>query len=164
MFIDFEGYWYISRQCIMEMLGNNIADVLQALQHLKKEVGLLIDQPSKANPEFIMSHFKKEILLAFQLDALCQSSIEIDDNKMTIYTVTDGEELFKVGDIVHLKEDGATVQITVRDQQDHSKNMFYCTRDELKTIDQEVVLSFTREPTFFFSDLELDMLEQIVRT
>jgi hypothetical protein len=163
MYIDYEGYWYISRQCIMEILGDRITDVLHAMQQLKKELTTLVHDPSQVDTDALLTNFKNEIVLAFQIDAICQSSLEIRDDLISIYTIKNGQEVLRTGDIINSEYKSRTVDLSVIDREDGEENSFKCTASRLETVDQGVTLSFSREPTFFFSDLELDALDTLVR-
>ena len=50
----------------------------------------------------------------------------------------------------------------VVDEEDGEENRFKFTGDRLETTDNGVVLVFAREPTFLFSDIELDTLERLL--
>ena len=163
MYIDFDGYWYISRQCIMEILGDRITDVLHAMQQLKKQLTLLVHDPAKVDTDALLSEYKNEIILAFQIDAICQTSLEIREDQISIYTIKEGSEVLRNGDIVNTEYTDRHVELTVVDREDGEENVFRCSDLRLETTDQGVKLSFAREPTFFFSDLELDALETVVR-
>ena len=102
------------------------------------------------------------MFLALQIDALCQSSLEMMDGTVVMYTIQDGEENLRTADVLDVKFDGGTVIITVADQEDKEENIFYCDGNELKTEDQGVKLTFARSPTFLFDDRELDAMEYLL--
>ena len=162
MFIDYEGYWYISRGSIMELLGKRLTIILQSFQQIKKGLKEQATQPSSFDEKNFLQQFKAEMLLALQIDALCQSSLEMIDGSVTMYTIQDGEENLRRGEILSVNFDGGTVIIVVSDQEDQEENTFYCDGNELKTEDQGVKLTFSRSPTFLFDDSELDAMEYLL--
>lgn len=162
MFIDYEGYWYISRTSIMELLGKRLTIILQSFQQIKKGLKEYFKQsPSFDVKEFVVS-YRAEMNLALQIDALCQSSLEMMDGVVTMYTIQDGEENLRKADVIAVKPDGGTVVITVVDQEDQEVNIFYCDGNELRTEDNGVKLTFSRSPTFLFDDNELDAMERLL--
>ena len=162
MFIDYEGYWYISRTSIMELLGNRLTIILQSFQQIKKELKEYVKQPSVFDEQEFVNRFKAEMHLALQIDALCQSSLEMMDGIVTMYTIQNGAENLRKADVLEVNFDGGTVIITVADQEDKEINVFYCDGNELKTEDQGVSLTFSRSPTFLFDDTELDAMEYLL--
>lgn len=162
MFIDYEGYWYISRSSIMELLGKRLTIILQSFQQIKKGLKEYLKQSASFDEESFVEQFKAEMFLALQIDALCQSSLEMMDGVVTMYTIQEGEENLRKADVLGVKFDGGTVIIKVADQEDKEINVFYCDGNELKTEDQGVKLTFSRSPTFLFDDNELDAMEYLL--
>jgi hypothetical protein len=162
MFIDYEGYWYISRTSIMELLGKKLTVILKSFQKLKKGLREYAEQSvSFEEAEFILE-FQVEMRLALQIDALCQSSLEISEEVVSMYTIQGGEEQLRKGDILSADFDGGIVKIEAEDSEDQERSIFYCDGNELSTEDQGVKLSFVRKPTFLFDDKELDAMEYLL--
>ena len=124
---------------------------------------MLLEDPASSEPEQMLASFRNEIILAFQIDGLCQSSLEIRDDVIQMYTVIDGNESLRTGDVVDSAQQRRSLVLKVTDREDQESSDFVCKRDTLEVEDGGVLLTFVREPTFFFSDIELDMLEKIVR-
>lgn len=162
MFIDYEGYWYISRISIMELLGNKLTVILQSFQKIKKGLRNYIQQDSSFEEDLFVSEFQAEMRLALQIDALCQSSLEISEGVVSMYTIQEGEEQLRKGMILSADFDGGIVKIQAEDSDDQERSVFYCDGNELNTEDQGVKLSFARKPTFLFDDKELDAMEYLL--
>ena len=162
MFIDYEGYWYISRISIMELLGNKLTVILQSFQKIKKGLRDYIQQNSSFEEDLFVSEFQAEMLLALQIDALCQSSLEISEGLVSMYTIQEGEEQLRKGNILSADFDGGIVKIEAEDSVDQERSVFYCDGNELNTEDQGIKLSFARKPTFLFDDKELDAMEYLL--
>ena len=143
----------------MELLGDRLATILRSFQNIKKGLGQYMKDPYSFEQEEFLDEYKKEMILALQIDALCQSSLEIKEGRITMYTILNGEEQLREADVLTVKQSGATVRIKVMDQEDQQENIFLCTGESLSTEDQGVQLEFSREPTFLFGDQELDCME-----
>ena len=53
--------------------------------------------------------------------------------------------------------------LMVQDDEDGEQSSFIWKRGTLTTVDQGVEMVFARQPTFFFTDPELDVMEQLLQ-
>lgn len=160
--MDVEGYWFLARESLLEIFGERTAAILQQLQQLKYELSMLQRNPATVDPEKLVKRFRNEVLLAFQVDALCQTALEIEQNSLSLFSVVDGEGRMRRGTITIREQVMGVLWLTVVDEEDGEENRFKFTGDRLETTDNGVVLVFAREPTFLFSDIELDTLERLL--
>lgn len=83
-----------------------------------------------------------------------------------MYTVSNGNPTMRQGDIVNVEETDTGYTLTIVDQQDQEESLFMWSEEGLQVKDsqqgQDMWMWFSREPTIFFSDPELDIIEQLL--
>ena len=60
--MDFEGYWFLARESLLEIFGERTAAILQQLQQLKYELSMLQRNPATVDPEKLVKRFRNEVL------------------------------------------------------------------------------------------------------
>jgi ribosomal protein S17 len=164
--MEYEGYWYLSRQSILDLFGDKVDAILQSFVLLKRELAVYSVKPTRAQKTVIVEQYTQEMQLALQIDAISQSSLELNLLEVSMYTVSNGNPTMRQGDIVNVEETDTGYTLTIVDQQDQEESLFMWSEEGLQVKDsqqgQDMWMWFSREPTIFFSDPELDIIEQLL--
>ena len=87
--------------------------------------------------------------------------MQIIDGQLQLYSVVDGESQVRVANVIDVEDEYSKVRLTVKDQ-DGEITTFTWQNEKLLTEDKGLELVFSREATAFFSDPELDVIEQLL--
>ena len=162
MMKGWEGFWYLSEGSIQQLLGERLPIILEAFTQVKAQLGLYLRNPSKIDLEEFVETHKASMIVALQVDGLAQTSLQIQDSVFTLFTVVDGESVTKTGRLQSAVPRGISAILIVEDDQDGEQSSFIWKEERLSTVDQGVEMVFARQPTFFFTDPELDVMEQLL--
>ena len=157
-----EGYWYLSEKSIQTLLGDRLPVILEAFRQVKTQLAVYLRNPSKVDVESFIREHKASMSVALQVDGLAQTSLQIEGSAFTLFTVVEGEAVTKEGTLQSTVPKPGSAMLIVRDNLDGEQNSFIWKRDQLSTVDQGVEMVFARQPTFFFTDPELDVMEQLL--
>ena len=157
-----EGYWYLSEKSIQTLLGDRLPVILEAFRQVKTQLAVYLRSPSKIDVESFINEHKASMSVALQVDGLAQTSLQIVGNTFTLFTVVEGEPVTKEGVLQSTVPKPGSAMLIVRDNQDGEQNSFIWKSGILTTVDQGVEMVFARQPTFFFTDPELDVMEQLL--
>ena len=95
---SWDGYWYLSESSIQTLLGDRLPVILDAFKQVKAQLALYLRSPSRVDIEaFIQTHMAS-MVVALQVDGLAQTSLQVEGNVFTLFTVVDGEAVTKTGD------------------------------------------------------------------
>ena len=158
----YEGYWYLSHQTLMDLLGDRAAIAQQAFAILRRDLQQWLKNPEQIEAESLLSSHQAVMELALQLDGMSQSSLLIEKGLVTMITIVEGEEQIRKGSIVSVQEGQDSVLLNIRDRRDGEINQFEYRDESLITFDQDLELLFGREAIYLFNDQELDLMEQIL--
>ena len=159
---SWDGYWYLSESSIQTLLGDRLPVILDAFKQVKAQLALYLRSPSRVDIEaFIQTHMAS-MVVALQVDGLAQTSLQVEGNVFTLFTVVDGEAVTKTGRLQTTVPRGPSAMLMVRDDEDGEQSSFIWKPGTLTTVDQGVEMVFARQPTFFFTDPELDVMEQLL--
>ena len=158
---QWEGHWCISTESIRVMLGDRLPMILDAFRQVKEFLATYMRSPTKQDVETFLDTHKASLIVALQVDALSQTSLQITDGQLQLYSVVDGESQMRVASIIDVEDEYSKVRLTVKDQ-DGEITTFTWQNDKLLTEDKGLELVFSREATAFFSDPELDVIEQLL--
>lgn len=157
-----DGYWYLSEGSIQALLGDRLPVILEAFKEVKSQLAMYLQNPSKIDVEsFIQTHMAS-MVVALQVDGLAQTSLQVEEDVFTLFTVVDGEAVTKTGHLQTTVPRGPSVMLMVRDDEDGEQSSFIWKSGSLTTVDKGVEMAFARQPTFFFTDPELDVMEQLL--
>ena len=156
-----EGHWCISTESIRVMLGDRLPMILDAFRQVKEFLAGYMRSPAKQDVQTFLETHKASLIVALQVDALSQTSLQITDGNLNLYSVVDGESQVRVATVIDVKDEYSKVRLTVKDQ-DAEITTFTWQNEKLITQDEGLELIFSREVTTFFSDPELDVIEQLL--
>lgn len=157
-----DGYWYLSEGSIQALLGDRLPVILEAFKEVKTHLALYLRNPSKVDLESLIATHKSSMIVALQVDGLAQTSLQVEGGVFTLFTVVDGEAVTKTGHLQTTVPRGPSAMLMVRDDEDGEQSSFIWKSGTLTTVDQGVEMIFSRQPTFFFTDPELDVMEQLL--
>ena len=158
-----EGYWYLSEGSIQTLLGDRLPVILEAFKQVKEQLSLYLRNPAKFDVESFIETHKASMIVALQVDGLAQTSLQVEGNSFALFTVVDGEAVSKIGSLQTVVPRGPSAMLMVRDDEDGEQSSFIWKQGTLTTVDQGVEMVFARQPTFFFTDPELDVMEQLLQ-
>ena len=157
-----DGYWYLSESSIQMLLGDRLPVILEAFKQVKTQLAVYLRNPSKVDLDSLIATHKNSMIVALQVDGLAQTSLQVDGDAFTLFTVVDGEAVTKTGQLQTTVPRGPSAMLMVRDDEDGEQSSFIWKPGTLTTVDQGVEMVFARQPTFFFTDPELDVMEQLL--
>ncbi len=157
-----EGHWCISKDSIRLMLGDQLPVILDAFNHVKAFLATYMRAPSKQDVQAFLDEHKAALIVALQVDSLSQTSLQISEGTLQLFSVVDGQSQIRVANLVDVEDEYSKVRLTVQDVEDGESNTFTWQNDQLTTEDKGLELVFSREATVFFSDPELDVIEQLL--
>ena len=160
---DWEGYWYLSEGSVQTLLGDRLPLILEAFKQVKQQLAVYLRNPSKVDVDSFIQMHKASMIVALQVDGLAQTSLQIKGDDFTLFTVVDGEAVTKTGQLQTMVPRGPSAMLLVQDNEDGEQSSFIWKRGSLTTVDQGVEMVFARQPTFFFTDPELDVMEQLLQ-
>ncbi len=156
------GHWYLSDSSIRMLLGERLPIILEAFNQVKKQLANYLQKPSSVDVEQFIDQHKASMVVALQVDGLAQTSLQVEDRLMTLFSVVEGEAVTKRARIQSVIPRGNSAMLMVKDLEDGEHSTFIWENEQLTTVDQGVEMAFAREPTFFFTDPELDVMEQLL--
>ena len=159
---EWKGHWYLSDASIRTLLGERLPVILEAFRQVKTELALYLRNPTKVDVDQFIDQHKASMVVALQVDGLAQTSLQVEGQKLTLFTVVDGESVTRTGRIQSTVPRADSAMLMVRDDIDGEHSTFIWKQDSLSTVDQGIEMVFSREPTFFFTDPELDVMEQLL--
>jgi|GEM_PF-5654493 len=159
---DWNGHWYLSDSSVRSLLGERLPVILEAFRQVKTELALYLRNPNKVDVDQFIAQHKASMVVALQVDGLAQTSLQVDGKKLTLFTVVDGDSVTRTGRIQSTVPRAGSAMLMVRDDKDGEHSTFIWKEDSLSTVDQGIEMVFSREPTFFFTDPELDVMEQLL--
>ena len=159
---DWNGHWYLSDSSVRSLLGERLPVILEAFRQVKTELALYLRNPNKVDVDQFIAQHKASMVVALQVDGLAQTSLQVDGKKLTLFTVVDGDSVTRTGRIQSTVPRAGSAMLMVRDDKDGEHSTFIWKQDCLSTVDQGIEMVFSREPTFFFTDPELDVMEQLL--
>lgn len=159
---DWNGHWYLSDSSVRSLLGERLPVILEAFRQVKTELALYLRNPNKVDVDQFIAQHKASMVVALQVDGLAQTSLQVDGKKLTLFTVVDGDSVTRTGRIQSTVPRPGSAMLMVRDDKDGEHSTFIWKEDSLSTVDQGIEMVFSREPTFFFTDPELDVMEQLL--
>ena len=161
---EWNGHWYLSDASIRTLLGERLPVILEAFRQVKTELALYLRNPNKIDVEQFIKQHKASMVVALQVDGLAQTSLQVEGNNLTLFTVVDGNSVTKAGRIQSTVPRPGSAMLMVRDDEDgeHSTFIWKQSAGTLSTVDQGIEMVFSREPKFFFTDPELDVMEQLL--
>ena len=164
MIQEWNGHWYLSDASIRTLLGERLPVILEAFRQVKTELALYLRNPNKIDVEQFIKQHKASMVVALQVDGLAQTSLQVEGNNLTLFTVVDGNSVTKAGRIQSTVPRPGSAMLMVRDDEDgeHSTFIWKQSAGTLSTVDQGIEMVFSREPKFFFTDPELDVMEQLL--
>ncbi len=157
-----EGHWYVSENTIRMLLGERLPIILEAFSQVKSQLALYLANPNRIDMDAFIAQHKASMVVALQVDGLAQTSLQVERQKFTLFSVVDGEAVTKTGRIQSTIPRGDSAMLMVKDDQDGEHSTFIWREGTLNTVDQGLEMVFSREPTFFFTDPELDVMEQLL--
>ena len=158
-----EGYWYLSEGSVQTLLGDRLPVILEAFKQVKQQLSIYLRNPAKVDVDTFIQTHKASMIVALQVDGLAQTSLQIQGDTFTLFTVVDGEAVTKTGQLQTTVPRGPSAMLMVQDDEDGEQSSFIWKRGTLTTVDQGVEMVFARQPTFFFTDPELDVMEQLLQ-
>jgi hypothetical protein len=162
MIQEWNGHWYLSDASIRTLLGERLPVILEAFRQVKTELALYLGNPNKIDVDQFIQQHKASMVVALQVDGLAQTSLQVEGKKLTLFTVVDGDSVTKTGRIQSTVPRPDSAMLMVRDDEDGEHSTFIWKRTTLSTVDQGIEMVFSRDPTFFFTDPELDVMEQLL--
>jgi hypothetical protein len=164
MIQEWNGHWYLSDASIRTLLGERLPVILEAFRQVKTELALYLRNPNKIDVEQFIKQHKASMVVALQVDGLAQTSLQVEGKNLTLFTVVDGNSVTKAGRIQSTVPRPGSAMLMVRDDEDgeHSTFIWKEGTGTLSTVDQGIEMVFSREPRFFFTDPELDVMEQLL--
>ncbi len=156
------GHWYLSDSSIRMLLGERLPIILEAFGQVKKQLATYLRNPSSVDVDEFIDQHKASMIVALQVDGLAQTSLQVEDRLMTLFSVVEGEAVTKRARIQSAIPRGNSAMLMVKDLEDGEHSTFIWENEQLTTVDQGVEMVFSREPTFFFTDPELDVMEQLL--
>ena len=159
---SWNGYWYLSESSIQTLLGDRLPVILDAFKQVKRQLATYLRSPSKVDVESLIQTHMASMVVALQVDGLAQTSLQVEGDLFTLFTVVDGEAVTKTGRLQTTVPRGPSAMLMVRDDEDGEQSSFIWKPGTLTTVDQGVEMVFARQPTFFFTDPELDVMEQLL--
>jgi hypothetical protein len=159
---DWNGHWYLSDSSIRSLLGERLPVILEAFRQVKTELALYLRNPNKVDVDQFIAQHKASMVVALQVDGLAQTSLQVEGKTLTLFTVVDGDSVTRTGRIQSTVPRTGSAMLMVRDDVDGEHSTFIWKQDCLSTVDQGIEMVFSREPTFFFTDPELDVMEQLL--
>ena len=76
------------------------------------------------------------MVVALQVDGLAQTSLQVEGNVFTLFTVVDGEAVTKTGRLQTAVPRGPSAMLMVRDDEDGEQSSFIWKPNSLTTVDQ----------------------------
>ena len=164
MIQEWNGHWYLSDASIRTLLGERLPVILDAFRQVKTELALYLHNPNKIDVEQFIKQHKASMVVALQVDGLAQTRLQVEGKNLTLFTVVDGNSITKTGRIQSTVPRPGSAMLMVRDDEDGEHSTFIWTEGTgtLSTVDQGIEMVFLREPKFFFTDPELDVMEQLL--
>ena len=159
---SWDGYWYLSESSIQTLLGDRLPVILDAFKQVKTQLAIYLRNPSRVDVESLIQTHMASMVVALQVDGLAQTSLQVEGDVFTLFTVVDGDAVTKTGCIQTTVPRGPSAMLMVRDDEDGEQSSFIWKPGTLTTVDQGVEMVFARQPTFFFTDPELDVMEQLL--
>lgn len=157
-----EGHWCISHPSIRLMLGERLPVILEAFSQVKSTIQQYMQQPNSVDLKAFLEHHQAALVVALQVDALAQTSLQIDGDQVQLYSVINGEPVMRQASLIDVEDDFTQVTLRVRDAEDHEESVFQWEEGKLSTEDNGLTIHFGREVTTFFSDPELDVIERLL--
>lgn len=157
-----EGHWCISHQSIRLMLGERLPIILDAFSQVKGIIQRYMQDPNSVDLQAFLEHHRTALVVALQVDALAQTSLQIEGDQVQLYSVINGESVLRQASLVNVEDDFTQVTLYVQDAQDQEESVFQWEEGQLTTEDGGLTIHFAREVTAFFSDPELDFIERLL--
>ena len=157
-----EGHWCISHSSIRLMLGERLPVILEAFSQVKGSIQRYMQEPKSVDLQQFLEQHQAALVVALQVDALAQTSLQIEGERVQLYSVINGEPVIRQANLSSIEDDFTQVTLIVRDSQDQEESVFQWEEDQLTTEDGGLTIHFAREATTFFSDPELDVIERLL--
>ena len=144
------------------MLGEQLPVILEAFSQVKGVLQQYMNNPASVDLSVFLEQHRAALVVALQVDALAQTSLQIEGDHVQLYSVINGNPVIKSARLIDVDDDFTYAVLNIIDEEDGEKSVFKWEDEQLTTEDGGLTIHFSREATAFFSDPELDVIEQLL--